>query len=121
MLTHPAPTHAATFAFTYNWSTPEIASSAFQIFQHFAAETDLPSDLALQVRYTDATPVPTFSLNGAYYGDDGIVGLNKTVQPLWDALAALNDSVPSATIFEDLNWIQNVVVRTSYVHLALFV
>ncbi|TBU47404.1 FAD-binding domain-containing protein [Dichomitus squalens] len=109
VLTHPAPTHAATFAFTYTWSTPEVASSAFQIFQHFAAETDLPSDLALQVRYTEATPVPTFSLNGAYYGNDGITGLNRTVQPLWDALGALNDSVPTATIFEDLNWIQNVV------------
>ncbi|EJF63548.1 FAD-binding domain-containing protein [Dichomitus squalens] len=109
ILTHPAPTHAATFAFTYNWSTPDVASSAFQIFQHWTAEVDMPSDLTLQVQYTDASPVPTFWLIGAYYGDDGIAGLNKTVQPLWDALLALNDSVPTATIFEDLNWIQNVL------------
>ncbi|KAI1794830.1 FAD-binding domain-containing protein [Ganoderma leucocontextum] len=114
VLTHPAPTHAATFASTYTWSTPEIASSAFQIFQHFTAETDLPSTLGLQVRYTDANPVPTFSLNGAYYGDDGIAGLNKTVQPLWDALAALNDSTPTVTILADLNWIQHVVYEATF-------
>lgn len=113
VLTHSAPTHATTFALTYTWSTPEIASSAFQIFQHFTAETDLPSNLGLQVRYTEASPVPTFSLNGAYYGDDGVAGLNKTVQPLWDALAALNDSKPTVSILEDLNWIQHVVVRTT--------
>ena len=113
VLTHPAPTHATTFAFTYTWSTPEIASSAFQIFQHFTAETDLPSDLGLQVRYTAASPVPTFLLNGAYYGDDGIAGLNKTIQPLLDALAALNDSQPTVNILEDLNWIQHVVVRAT--------
>ena len=113
VLTHPAPTHATTFAFTYTWSTPEIASSAFQVFQQFTSEADLPSDLGLQIRYTDASPVPTFSVNGAYYGDDGVAGLNKTVQPLWDALASLNDSKPSVSILEDLNWIQHVVVRTT--------
>ena len=110
VLTHPAPTHATTFGFTYTWSTPELASSAFQIFQNFTVTADLPSTLGLQVRYTEASPVPTFLLNGAYYGDDGIAGLNKTIQPLWDSLAALNDSKPSVDILEDLNWIQHVVV-----------
>ena len=46
----------------------------------------MPPDLELQIRFTDAKPVPTFGLNGVYYGDDGIPGLNKTIQPLWDAL-----------------------------------
>ena len=71
----------------------------------------MPPDLELQIRFTDAKPVPTFGLNGVYYGDDGIPGLNKTIQPLWDALLALNDSVPDVTIFKELSWMESVVVR----------
>ena len=83
-----------------------MASGAFQIFRERIAEADIPSYLALQAQFTEASPVPTFLLEGAYYGNDGIVGLNKTVQPLWDALVTLNDSVQAVMILEDLNWIR---------------
>ena len=83
-----------------------MASAAFQIFREWIAEADIPSDLALHAQFTEASPFPTFSLEGAYYGNDGIVGLNKTVQPLWDALVTLNDSVQTVMFLEDLNWIR---------------
>ena len=79
-----------------------MASAAFQIFREWIAEADIPSDFALQAQFTEASPVPTFLLGGAYYGNDGVVGLKK-VQPLWDALVTLNDSVPTVMILEDLN------------------
>jgi FAD/FMN-containing dehydrogenase len=102
MKTFPAPPVNVNWAYTYVYSTAQMAAKAYSIAQAFG-QTSAPKELGYGIMFF---PGNQFIVRGVYYGPKA--NMDRILAPLLTQLTSLNDGKAPKAVVNTQGWIASL-------------